>query len=98
MEHGTPRIIYCVELAKNAKEYLLGVDKKPKYYLPRSIAKKTTEEITRWWHRRWVVKRIKRKEVLQRIAKETLIHPIRHRARVELPRIDVEQGILFEQC
>jgi hypothetical protein len=40
-------------------------------------------------------KRIARDDVLERIAGHTLVHPIRHGARVVLPATDFEQGRLF---
>lgn len=48
------------------------------------------------WTERWLVGRVRRDEVLERIAQYTLVHPIRHGARVVLPRDDLEQLVLFE--
>jgi hypothetical protein len=48
------------------------------------------------WVRRWVEKRIVREDVLNRISEHSLVHPIRHGGRVELPRADIEQELLFE--
>jgi hypothetical protein len=50
----------------------------------------------RWWLDRWVAKRIERPEVLERMAMHSLVHPIRHGARVKLPRTDPEHHLLFE--
>jgi len=45
---------------------------------------------------RWVLKRMMREDVRERIAEQTLVNPIRHAARVELPRADDDQQLLFE--
>jgi hypothetical protein len=37
-------------------------------------------------------------DVLERVARQTLVHPIRHGARVELPLADSNQPRLFEGC
>ena len=55
-----------------------------------------SERITRWWMEHWASKRMLREDVRERIARQTLVNPIRHGARVELPRIDGEQRMLFE--
>src|SRR6185436_13826826 len=31
LQHGTPRLIYGVALARNVQDYLLGVEAKPRY-------------------------------------------------------------------
>jgi hypothetical protein len=95
LTHGTPRIVYGVNLVDNVTDYILGISKKPKYFLPRRNAKEASDRITLWWLKRWVSNRIVRGDVLQRIAEHTLVHPIRHGARVELPRTDIEQELLF---
>jgi hypothetical protein len=45
---------------------------------------------------RGVARRIQRAEVLERMAVQTLVHPIRHGARVRLPPGEREQRVLFE--
>ena len=96
LRHGTPRVGYGVSLIENLDEYLLGIDRRPKYYVPKKKIRQATEQISSWWMKRWVAKRILREDVLERIAEQTLVHPIHHRARVELPRIDSDQQLLFE--
>jgi len=49
-----------------------------------------------WWVQRWAVGRLRREDVFKRIAEHTLVHPIRHGARVILPRLDSEQPLLFD--
>ena len=38
MTHGTPRLVYGVSLISNLSEYVLGISKTPKYYLPNRSA------------------------------------------------------------
>ena len=95
LEHGTPRLVYGVELASNARDYLLGQAKRVKYLVPQHSPSKVTAAIAEWWVERWLVNRVVRDDVLQRIAEHRLVHPIRHGARVELPTNDFEQSRLF---
>jgi hypothetical protein len=96
MTHGAPRVVYGLRLVENLREYVLGMAKRPKYYLPRRNGKVTSGKIAAWWLKRWVDKRIVREDVLKRISEHSLVHPIRHGGRVELPRADIEQELLFE--
>ena len=48
-----------------------------------------------WWARRWLLPRIERQDVLIRVAAHTLIHPIRHGARVQLPALPDDEDGLF---
>lgn len=98
--HGTPRIIYGVQLIENLTDYLLGISKRPKYYLRRDvrIEKEAEKKIVEWWLRRWAVKRINRQDIVDKIAQHTLVRPIRHGARVVLPRMDISQNLLFDTC
>ena len=56
-----------------------------------------TEEMIRHWQERWLLPRIQRDDVLERVAGHNFIHPIRHGARVPLPRADIEQPVLFDE-
>jgi hypothetical protein len=94
--HGAARAVYGLRLISNLREYLLGMVKRADYYLGRGNGKGTSGEIGRWWLERWVEKRIFREEALKRISEHSLVHPIRHGGRVELPRSDIEQELLFE--
>ncbi|MHC4621600.1 MAG: hypothetical protein ACYTEQ_27985 [Planctomycetota bacterium] len=96
LTHGAARAVYGVRLISNVREYLLGMGKRPVYYVGRDNEKEKSREISRWWFERWVEKRIGREEVVRRISKHSLVHPIRHGGRVELPRADIEQELLFE--
>jgi hypothetical protein len=97
LNHGAPRLVYAVNLVKNLRDYLLGIDAKPKYVVPMRNPKAVTGHIVRWWLERWASKRVERADVLERMAAHTLVHPIRHGARVQLPRMDVDQGLLFDE-
>jgi hypothetical protein len=94
LTHGTPRLVYGVSLIENLREYLLGIERRPKYLVSQRSPGIATREILEWWLRRWVGKRIGREDVLERMARHTLAYPIRHGARV--PRWDAEQRMLFE--
>ena len=96
LEHGTPRLVYGVQLAHNAGEYLLGRAKRLSYVFPQRACPDATAKIARWWSERWLVGRIEREDVLGRVARHTLVHPIRHGARVEAVAGDFEQRRLVE--
>lgn len=89
LNHGGPRLVYGVELTENTRAYLLGMDKHPRYILGRKSPKRRTQQIARWWLRRWLRPRIGREEVLARIAAHNFIHPIQRGARVQLPPADL---------
>lgn len=57
LQHGSPRIVYGVQLAANATRVLLGVDEQPQYLLPLSDAG-TEGEIVNYWTRRWLAGRL----------------------------------------
>lgn len=93
LNHGAPRLVYGLSLVTNLREYLLGIDAQPNYVFPQHNAAAVTRHIVRWWTERWALKRIERDDALQKMAQHRLVHPIRHGARVTLPRTDIEQGL-----
>lgn len=93
--HGIGKCIYGVNLASNTPEYLLGIDKSPSYVFCLDNPDKATKKIGEWWFNRWVVPRILRKDISDKISSETLVYPIRHRAKVTLPKDDDSQLGLF---
>ena len=97
LQHGRQRIIYGVPIARNLREFLLGMDDEPEYLFDMDEPERSTEEIGRWWTERWLRKRIESDDVLARVEQHTLVRPIRHGARVVLPRIDDGQGTLFDE-
>jgi len=76
--------VYGVALARNFREYLLGIDAKPEYFFPLKNPRDTTEKIATWWANRWLLKRIEREDVLEELEKQRQTYPIRHGARVPL--------------
>jgi hypothetical protein len=88
LNHGAPRLVYGVVLAHNAREYLLGRERTPKFILTPKDARAFSGHVARWWLMRWVVPRLASDAILARVARHTLIHPVRHGARVELPWSD----------
>ena len=96
LRHGSPRLVYGLSLIHNVHEYLLNMEKHPRYILSQKNAALVREQMCHWWMKRWLLGRIQRDDVLERMARHTLVHPIRHGARVVLPRIDLEQPELFE--
>lgn len=96
LQHGRRRIVYGVPLARNLREFLLGMDDDPEYIVDLSAPQKSTEEIASWWIERWLSRRIDSAEVLSKLAQHTLVQPIRHGARVVLPPIDDGQESLFD--
>ncbi|HEX5270082.1 MAG TPA: hypothetical protein VFW33_06340, partial [Gemmataceae bacterium] len=95
LNHGGPRLVYGVELATNAGDYLLGLARRPAYVLPTKQPGAITQQIIHWWACRWFLGRLAREETCDRVARHTLVYPIRHGARVRLPTPDPEQGELF---
>ena len=96
LRHGHSRVVFGVELAENASAYLLGRDSKPRYRFSLRSLRRSSDGISSWWKERYLARRLLRDGVLDQVRQHTLIHPILHGARVQLPRSDVEQTDLFE--
>lgn len=96
LNHGSPRVVYGVTLARNFREFLLGRAKKPIFLLPATDARATSDRIAAWWRQRWLSGRIQREDVLEAVASHRLVHPIRHGARVVLPKEDSDQLALLD--
>ncbi|MEX0717132.1 MAG: Druantia anti-phage system protein DruA [Planctomycetaceae bacterium] len=96
LNHGAPRLIYGVSLIENLRDYLLGIAARPKYLIPQKPNRYGVEEFVRWWLERWIIQRIARDDVLQRMQEHHLTRPICHGARVRLPREDFDQTLLFD--
>ena len=97
LQHGRQRIVYGVPVARNLREFLLGMDDEPEYFFDMDEPERSTEEIGLWWTERWLRKRIESDDVLARVEQHTLVRPIRHGARVVLPRIDDGRTTLFDE-
>lgn len=85
LRHHRHRIIYAVSLVRNLFDYLVGLQRKPAYVFPRTPPKDSTRQIVEWWRDRWLRHRIISDEVLESVARHTLVRPVRHGARVALP-------------
>lgn len=66
--HAMPRIIYAVPLISNLTEYLLGIEKKPKYYGAKSEGSKGTRKVFDFWVERWLKKRLEYTPAIERVA------------------------------
>ena len=84
LRHGRHRIIYGVPLARNTREFLLGFKDTPDYFFSLSSANGTAT-ISEWWRERWLSRRIDQDSVLESVEAHTLVRPVRHGARVQLP-------------
>ena len=96
--HGSSRLVYGIPIARNFREYLLGIDEKPAYYLPAKDPQAITTQIVHWWAERWLTPRIQKDDVLARVAQHTLVYPIRHGARIPLVPEDPDQLLLFDEA
>ena len=96
LKHGRQRIVYGVPVARNIREFLLGMDDEPEYVFDLDEPDRSTREIGRWWAERWLGRRIQSDDILARVEQHTLVRPIRHGARVVLPRIDDGEPSLFD--
>jgi hypothetical protein len=85
LNHGGPRLVYGVKRIENAHAYLLGMEKQPKYILAQKNPRGLTQQIVCWWMKRWLLPRIAREGILERVADHNFIRPIRHGARVTVP-------------
>ena len=96
LRHGRKRIVYGVPLIRNLREYLLGMEEAPDF-LYSCPGPEATQQVSNWWIERWLSKRIDRDAVLDDVAANTLVSPVRHGARVVLPTTgDQEHQSLFE--
>lgn len=70
LQHYSPRIVYCMELAKNSKEFLNGYTSDLQYAFdlenPDSIAT-TTKQMSDYWYNRWLMSRINTVDIEERL-------------------------------
>ncbi|HEY9228259.1 MAG TPA: Druantia anti-phage system protein DruA [Gemmatimonadaceae bacterium] len=85
LQHGSPRLIYCVPLASNFREVLIGKATRAKYLLPQTPTGAASGAIADFWRKRWLEPRVKRPEVLAAVAEHSAVFPVTHGARVTLP-------------
>ncbi|WP_420446006.1 Druantia anti-phage system protein DruA [Candidatus Poriferisodalis sp.] len=84
LRHGRKRLIYGVSLVHNLRDYLLGMNSRPRY-LARNTLTDDVRRIADWWAQRWLLGRIQSDCVLSRVASHTTQRPVSHGARVPLP-------------
>lgn len=96
LTHGSPRLVYGVALARNFREYLLGLDEEPYYLVPLTDPTTASDRISLWWAQRWLKRRIGRDDILDDLARHKLTYPIRHGARVPTPVDGTRRLSLFE--
>jgi hypothetical protein len=68
LRHHSPRLLYGAALCSNLPDVLLGLTEKPKYVLP--AGPRSTQLIVEHWRERWLTPRIKRAEILERVAEQ----------------------------
>lgn len=70
LQHYSPRIVYCMELAKNSKEFLNGYTSDLQYAFdlenPDSIMQ-TTKKMSDYWYDRWLMSRINTVDIETRL-------------------------------
>jgi hypothetical protein len=93
LQHGNPRLVFVVPLASNFREVLIGLEKRARSIVPKTDT--ANKAVVDFWRKRWLSRRILVPEVLERVQLQTLVYPIRHRARVALPPVAGEDGPLF---
>jgi hypothetical protein len=85
LRHHRRRVVYGISLVSNLRDYLLGFRRTPNYLVPLRDGRASTARIAAWWKERWLCPRIASDEVLDEVARHTLVRPVRHGARVRLP-------------
>lgn len=70
LQHGSPRIIYGVQLVSNLSRVLLGVDDEPDYALDPKSAN-AEAEIGRFWVARWLASRLDHHASIDAVARST---------------------------
>lgn len=98
LRHHRPRVVYGVGLIHNLREYLLGLDSKPKYLASLANPAVPSAAIAGWWRERWLRNRILSDDVLDEVSQHTLVHPICHGARVSTPRSSEQPTLFSDPC
>lgn len=99
LQHGRARIVYGVPLARNLREYLLGMDEAPDYIFSLSDPSAGTQAISGWWMERWLARRIDSDDVLDEVARHTAVRDGRyllHGACVRPPAAEEVQPTFFD--
>lgn len=99
LQHGRERIVYGVPLARNLREYLLGMDESPGYLFSVEDPKAGTKAISAWWMDRWLSHRIESDEVLEQVERHATVRDgkyLLHGACVRPPPVEDIQPALFD--
>lgn len=70
LQHYSPRIVYCIELAKNSKEFLNGYTSDLHYAFDvgdTDSIMQTTKKMSDYWYNRWLMSRIKTVDIETRL-------------------------------
>lgn len=99
LQHGRERIVYGIPLARNLREYLLGMDASPDYIFSVDDPKAGTAAISKWWIERWLSSRLESDEVLAQVERHANVRDGRyllHGACVRPPSVEELQPALFD--
>ena len=70
LRHYSPRIVYSIDLARNTKEYLMGLDSEIDYGLDISdnnAVNERTQYLIDYWYTRWLEKRLQTINIEERL-------------------------------
>ncbi|WP_313694215.1 Druantia anti-phage system protein DruA [Halorarum halobium] len=67
LKHESRRIVYGIDLAENAQDYLLGIDDDPEYYWPFEDPEQEQQSIYQHWIDRWASMRAQKTDILENI-------------------------------
>jgi hypothetical protein len=88
LQHGSPRIIYGVQLVSNLTRVLLGVDDQPAYAIDPTSAD-AEREIASHWVNRWLASRLEHAPALDAVASSS---PLTERVSRLIPERPFEAG------
>ena len=86
-------MVYGIPLATNFREVLLGRAKRVRSVLPRTD--EASAALVAFWSRRWLAPRVGNPTVREAVRGHTLLNPVTHGARVQLPTLAGYDGPLF---
>lgn len=84
LQHGRSRLLYGSSLVRNLQAFAIGLDQDPEYLVDVDHAA-SDESVREWWYERWAAPRAKRPDVLASMKMHSLVHPITHAARPQVP-------------
>lgn len=64
LQHNFKRLVYMVELAENARTFLLGKENKPRYYF---CTPENSSVLVEYWRNRWLTMRITNQSVMEKV-------------------------------